>query len=81
VGHVNAIHLAQRREAERERKLRAAVADVIRQPLYYTVKRGDAIFSIARKFDATDTQIREWNQIEGDRIRIGQRLLVKPETK
>ncbi len=81
VEHVNSIHLAQRREAERERKLRAAVAHVIRQPLYYTVKRGDAIFSIARKFDATDTQIREWNQIEGDRIRIGQRLLVKPEQK
>ncbi|HWL38974.1 MAG TPA: LysM peptidoglycan-binding domain-containing protein [Gemmatimonadaceae bacterium] len=81
VGHVNAIHLAQRREADRERKLRAAVTALIGQPLYYTVKRGDAIFSIARKFDATDAQIREWNQIVGDRIRIGQRLLVKPEKK
>ena len=81
VEKVNATHLAQRREAARERRIRADVAALIRQPLYYTVKRGDAIFSIARKFDATDTQIREWNQIVGDRIRIGQRLLVKPEKK
>ena len=81
VEHVNAIHIAQRREAARERQIRAAVAALIRQPLYYTVKRGDAIFSIARKFDATPEQIREWNQIEGDRIKIGQRLLVKPEKK
>lgn len=81
VEHVNAIHTAQRREAARERGIRAAVAALIRQPLYYTVKRGDAIFSVARKFDATPEQIREWNQIEGDRIRIGQRLLVKPEKK
>jgi LysM repeat protein len=81
VGHVNAIHSAQRREAARERKLREAVATLIRQPLYYTVKRGDALSLVARKFDATPEQIQEWNGLEGDRIKIGQRLLVKPEKK
>jgi hypothetical protein len=81
VAHVNAIHSTQRREAARERRLREAVAALIRQPLYYTVKRGDALSLVARKFDATPEQIREWNKIEGDRIRIGQRLLVKPEKK
>ena len=81
VAHVNSIHSTQRREAARERRLREAVAALIRQPLYYTVKRGDALSLVARKFDATPEQIREWNKIEGDRIRIGQRLLVKPEKK
>lgn len=79
--YVNAIHAAQRREAAREKRLREAVDALIRQPLYYTVKRGDAISLIARKFDATADQIRQWNQIEGDRIKIGQRLLVKPAKK
>ena len=63
------------------RRIRAAVAAMIRQPLYYTVKRGDALSLIARKFDATPEQIQQWNNLEGNLIKIGQRLLVKPEKK
>lgn len=79
--HVTAIHAAQRAEAARERRLREAVAALIREPLYYTVKRGDAISLIATKFDATPEQIRQWNHLEGDLVKIGQRLLVKPAKK
>ena len=81
VEHVNAIHEAQRRAAAYERRLREAVAALIRQPLYYTVKRGDALSLVAKKFDATPEEIQKWNNLEGDRIKIGQRLLVKPEKK
>jgi LysM repeat protein len=81
IEHVNTIHASQRREAARERRLRDAVAALIREPLYYRVKRGDALSLVARKFDATPEQIQEWNKLEGDRIKIGQRLLVKPEKK
>jgi len=79
--YVNTIHDAQRKEAAREKRLREAVATLIKQPLYYTVKRGDALSLIATKFDATPDQIRQWNQLEGDRVKIGQRLLVKPAKK
>lgn len=79
--YVNAIHTVQRKEAAREKRLREAVDALIKQPLYYVVRRGDAISIIATKFDATPDQIRQWNQIEGDRIKIGQRLLVKPARK
>ena len=79
--YVNAIHASQRQAAASERRLRQAVDALIKQPLYYTVKRGDALSLIATKFDATADQIREWNQLEGDRVKIGQRLLVKPAKK
>jgi hypothetical protein len=79
--YVNSINAAQRAEAAREKRLRQAVDALIKQPLYYTVKRGDALSLIANKFDATADQIRQWNQIEGDRVKIGQRLLVKPGKK
>jgi len=79
--YVNAIHASQRKAAASERRLREAVDALIKQPLYYTVKRGDALSLIARKFDATADQIRQWNQLEGDRVKIGQRLLVKPAKK
>ena len=81
VQHVTSIHEKQRKEAARERRLREAVAALIRQPLYYTVKRGDALSIIATKFGATPEQIQQWNQLEGDRVKIGQKLLVKPERK
>jgi hypothetical protein len=81
VDYVNATHAAQRSEAAKERRLRQAVTALINEPLYYTVKRGDALFSIARKFDTTPEQIQQWNKLEGDRVKIGQRLLVKPGKK
>jgi LysM repeat protein len=81
VDYVNGIHTAQKKEAAREARIRAGVAKLVAEPLYYTVKRGDALSLIATKFDATPDQIRQWNQIVGDRVRIGQRLLVKPAKK
>jgi LysM repeat protein len=81
VDYVNGIHAAQRKAAAAEKRLRAAVATLIREPLYYIVKRGDALFSIARKFDTTPEQIKQWNQLDRDLVKIGQRLLVKPAKK
>jgi LysM repeat protein len=81
VDYVNTVHEAQRRDAAAERKLLAAVDALIKEPLYYVVKRGDALFSIARKFDTTPEQLQQWNQLQGDRVKIGQRLLVKPAKK
>ena len=81
VDYVNSVHDSQRKAAAEERRLREAVATLVAQPLYYIVKRGDALSLIATKFDATPDQIRQWNQVEGDRVKIGQRLLVKPAKK
>jgi LysM repeat protein len=52
-----------------------------RRAWYHTVKRGDALSSIATLYGATPDQVRQWNGLVGDRIRIGQKLLVKPWTK
>jgi LysM repeat protein len=79
--YVNSINATQRKEAAREKRLRQAVAALIKEPLYYKVKRGDALFSIARRFETTPEQIQKWNQLEGDRVKIGQRLLVKAGKK
>ncbi len=81
VDYINAIHDAQRADAAKERRLRQAVAALLNEPLYYTVKRGDALFSIARRFETTPEKIQQWNQLKGDRVKIGQRLLVKPGKK
>ncbi|MBA3645662.1 MAG: LysM peptidoglycan-binding domain-containing protein [Gemmatimonadaceae bacterium] len=81
IDYVSSIHAKQRAEAAKERKLRQDVAAMIREPLYYTVKRGDALSLIATKFEATPDQIKSWNNLPNDRVKIGQRLLVKPPGK
>jgi hypothetical protein len=81
IDYVNATHAKQRSDAAKERKLRQAVAAMIREPLYYTVKRGDALSLIATKFETTPDQIKAWNNLPNDRVKIGQRLLVKAARK
>ncbi|HEY8164963.1 MAG TPA: LysM peptidoglycan-binding domain-containing protein [Gemmatimonadaceae bacterium] len=68
-----------KRAAARERRIRANVAAMLRQPIYYVVRRGDAISSIATRFGATQDEIRAWNNLPSDRVKIGQRLIVKSE--
>jgi hypothetical protein len=72
----------QRREARRARdRERVATQYEGRRVWYHTVRRGEALASVARTYGATPEQIREWNGIVGDRIKIGQTLIVKPWTK
>jgi hypothetical protein len=77
VAHVNRRLDAQRVEAIRERRIRAGIQALIDQEIKYVVRRGDAISSIASRFDTTPENIRKWNNMTGDRVRIGDTLIVK----
>jgi hypothetical protein len=74
-------------EGRRQRALRTATAgarraaDVERRrPWYHVVRRGEALSSIASLYDTSPEQLRALNGIVGDRIKAGQRLMVKPAT-
>jgi hypothetical protein len=59
----------QRKQAEIERK----------KAKYYTVRRGDALGSIATMWNTTTDRLRDWNRLSNNNIRAGQVLLVRPE--
>ncbi|MEN3026730.1 MAG: LysM peptidoglycan-binding domain-containing protein [Chlorobiota bacterium] len=42
----------------------------------YTVRAGDSLFSIARRFGVSVEELRDYNDLEGDHIRVGQRLRI-----
>lgn len=72
----------QRREARRARdRARLVAVHEGRREWFHTVRRGEALSSLARMFNTTPEQIRALNGIAGDRIRVGQKLKVKGWTK
>ena len=69
-----------RRTASRERRTQEFAAWLARLPIWHRVERGEALSTLATRYNTTVDQLREWNKLTGDRVRIGQRLLVKPQT-
>ena len=49
-----------------------------RQPVYHVVRPGDAVSSIASWYEVAPDKIRELNGIVGNKIKVGQRLLIRP---
>lgn len=66
----------QRETLEAQRKLAMKMA---MEAKYYTVKRGDALSTIAARWNTTPDTLRSWNNLPNNKIRIGQSLLVKPQ--
>jgi membrane-bound lytic murein transglycosylase D len=46
------------------------------KPVYYQVQSGDTLYSIARRYDLTADQLRQWNNLSSDVIHPGTRLQV-----
>lgn len=44
---------------------------------YHTVRSGESLGTIARKHGTTVSQLRKWNNLRSDRIRAGQKLVVR----
>ncbi|MGI9090464.1 MAG: LysM peptidoglycan-binding domain-containing protein [Gemmatimonadaceae bacterium] len=76
--YVERRHAAEHHVAAENRALHAAVAQLEKRPLRYEVTRGDALSTIATRFGATPAQIRAWNNMSSDKVRIRDTLTVKP---
>ncbi len=68
---------AKRQDAKREKPLPKYVERSAR--IRYTVKRGDYLGKIARRFGVSVKQIKKWNNIKGFRISEGKRLIIYPK--
>ena len=42
-----------------------------------SVKRGDSLGKIANKYNVSETDLKRWNKIKGNRINSGQKLIIK----
>lgn len=44
--------------------------------IFYRVKKGDSLLKISKKFGVSLNQIRKWNKIKGNIIRVGQKITI-----
>jgi LysM repeat protein len=67
------------------RKKSASTTPPVRNPVitkkgFHTVAEKETLFSIARQYNITEKQLREWNNLQGNALSIGQTLYVaQPE--
>ena len=47
----------------------------------YTVKRGDALSLIAKKFKVSTRDLKRWNNLKSSKLYVGQKLCIKPVKK
>ena len=45
-------------------------------PIYYTVVRGDTLYRISREYGVSVSDLKRWNNLDGNLISVGQRLIV-----
>lgn len=53
----------------------------VQEPVTYRVKSGDVLGKIADRYGVSVRQLREWNDLSGSFIRIGQKLLIHANPK
>jgi membrane-bound lytic murein transglycosylase D len=46
------------------------------EKVFHRVRRGDTLFSIARRYDTTIDELKEWNRLRSNAIQVGQRLTI-----
>jgi len=54
---------------------------VLAQDQTHTVQKGETLFSIAQQYEVDIEQLKEWNDITGDNLSVGQSLVIKAPQK
>lgn len=47
----------------------------------YTVRSGDTLAQIAKRFKISEKELRSWNKLSGSHLKVGQILLIKPVSR
>lgn len=74
---------ASKEIAQKTNQAKTSSGQTTQQPssrVVYRVRKGDTLIDIAKKFRVSVSELRKWNNISSNLIRIGQRLTVYPKS-
>ena len=74
---LNTLGVWAHRVRDARKQLQTELQKYRNQPVYHVVRQGDAVSSIASWYETSPDKIRELNGIEGNKIKVGQRLLIR----
>ena len=60
--------------------LQKELEEYAKRPVYHTVRPGDALGSIATWYETTPEEIQKANNLTGNKIKVGQQLLIRPRS-
>lgn len=56
-------------------------SEIKSKPIHYKIKSGDSFYSIAQKYGCTMTEIKDWNNQSGNKLNIGDEIIVYKKTQ
>ena len=68
------------RVREARTHLQKELEEYAKRPVYHTVRPGDALGTIATWYETTPEEIQKANNLTGNKIKIGQQLLIRPRS-
>lgn len=71
---------AFRTQSELEKEQVLSMMKTVTQAEYHKVKRGETLASVAKKYHCSTSEIKRWNRLKSSKVKIGQRLVVRPES-
>lgn len=63
---------------EAERRALEGAAEASRRPVTHITRDGESLALLAARYGTSVDSLRAWNSLASDRIKVGQRILVKP---
>lgn len=70
---------ANRAQSELEKEQMLSMMKTVTQAEYHKVKSGETLGSLAKKYHCTTSELKKWNRLNSTQLKIGQRLIVRPE--
>lgn len=67
-----------RSEIDMAQKTSVAGGYIVNGKMYYKIRQGDTLGTIAKKFHVTVSQLQKWNGLTGTNIYAGKNLRVSP---
>lgn len=72
---------AYRAQSELEKEQVLSMMKTVTQAEYHKVRKGETLSSVAKKYRCSTSQIKKWNRLKSSQLKIGQRLVVRPESQ